>query len=211
MWMRIRAKLDGHIYGRLTVTDSSTIGPPPLRLTMCTCRCDCGNFLTVSANALRSGNTKSCGCLRKDVAAAQSTTHGKSRTPEYLVWLGMRGRCNNPKNTKFEFYGGRGITVCTRWNDSFQAFIEDMGKKPSKKHEIERRDNDLGYSPENCYWATRTQQNNNTRHNRMLTWRGETHTLADWARIMRLPRPVVTNRLYRHWSIERALTTPVTD
>lgn len=205
---RIRESLNGRVFGRLTVSDSSATTPGERKRTICTCVCSCGNILTVLADALRSGNTKSCGCLRREVAAKQSATHGKSRSPEYRIRLGMIGRCENTNYTSYHHYGSRGITVCPSWRESFEAFFADMGPRPSASHELERRDNNIGYTPDNCYWATRQEQCNNTRHNRYVTWRGETHTTAEWSRLLSIPRTVITNRLYRQWSLDRVFAKP---
>lgn len=130
------------------------------------CRCDCGNELWVKSSGLGK-DTHSCGCLYKDTRRSSSATHGKSRTsPEFWVWVAMRQRCSNPQMKCFKNYGGRGITVCKRWEDSFANFYEDMGPRPSKYLSIERINNDGNYEPDNCKWATRVEQNNNTRRNK---------------------------------------------
>jgi hypothetical protein len=134
---------------------------------------------------LRSGLSQSCGCLKRELASARwrkgerptHRTHGKSGTPEHVAWKAMIGRCTNTHNPRWHYYGGRGITVCDRWLGSFGAFLDDMGAKPSPKHSLDRIDNDGPYSPENCRWATRSQQTSNTRRNRYVTYNGATHTL----------------------------------
>ena len=125
-------------------------------------KCDCGNTVKVDGSKLRFGHTKSCGCVAKEKAALMNFIHGKSRTPEHGVWAGMWQRCTNPKHKSYEGYGARGITVCDRWK-SFENFYADMGERPSKNLSIERRDNDKGYEPGNCYWATWKEQNLNKR------------------------------------------------
>ncbi len=203
-----RHELASQTFHELTVLASAGSTPGDHRRARWTCRCSCGTFVVVLGQNLTNGQTRSCGCLKRRVAAELSRTHGQSHLPEYRVWIGMIARCGNPKHAKFHHYGGKGIRIYPPWRESFPRFLADMGRRPSKVHMIERRDGTRDYTPDNCYWATRVQQNNNTTRNRMLTFRGETHTLADWARIMRLPRTVVTNRLYRHWTVERALTQP---
>lgn len=119
----------------------------------------------------------------------------------------MRDRCNNPRRKQWKDYGGRGIKVCERWND-FTAFLADMGERPSNKHSIERRDNERGYEPNNCYWATRTQQNHNKRNNVQITFNGETHVLTEWARRLQMSHKSISRRLKQGWSVEATLTTP---
>lgn len=128
------------------------------------------------------------------------------RCPERSVWSSMKSRCTNPRNKDFRHYGGRGITVCARWLDSFENFLSDMGRRPSPKHTLERRENNFGYSLRNCRWALRVEQARNSRHNRRVTFRGETKLLADWDRRIKLPAGTVQRRLSRGWTTARALS-----
>ena len=125
-----------------------------------------------------------------------------------MTWCGMRARCYNPRNKKFPIYGGRGITVCNRWLNSFEDFYEDMGDPPTDKHSIEREDNNKGYSPENCVWATYKQQNNNRSNTVFITYKGVVDTLSGWADRLGMSRDTIKLRLRRGWSIEKTLTTP---
>lgn len=151
--------LTGKVFGKLTVIREDSARETGNRRWIC--KCDCGNETVIITRNLNSGNTKSCGCLR-----GKSTTHGHSTdgkvTSEYLAWYSMRRRCNYRSHPEYEYYGGRGIKVCERW-ESFECFIEDMGAKPSKNHTLERIDNQKGYSKDNCEWATWKTQSRNRR------------------------------------------------
>ena len=140
-----------------------------------------------------------------------SSQNGHAGTWEYSIWGTMRQRCNNPKSAGYAHYGGRGITVCARW-DSFENFIADMGVRPSKNHSIDRVDNDGPYSPENCRWATRIEQKANQRPRNDAIWvqhNGECKTIDDWARVTGIKHKTLSGRIRRYgWPIEKALTTP---
>lgn len=194
----------GQKFGRLTALE-----PAPKKKWLC--RCECGRTVLVVRASLLKGGTRSCGCLRREVAARgmgpRMRRHGLSHLPECGIWRGMLDRCYNPRSRYFANYGGRGIEVCDRWRNDVAAFITDMGPRPSDAHSIDRIDNDGNYCPDNCRWATRIDQANNSRWNHVVTFRGETKTLAQWGRELALDPDVISERLVRGWSIERALTS----
>lgn len=133
--------------------------------------------------------------------------HAGIKSAEYRAWKGMNTRCYNPNRIDYDRYGGRGITVCERWW-SFENFLADMGEKPSPRHSIERRNNDGNYEPDNCYWATRREQNINTRRNHPLVLNGRTQLITDWAQELGIHHMTLYRRLESGWSVERTLTTP---
>ncbi len=135
--------------------------------------------------------------------------HGLSRTPEYRAWQTMRLRCIEPKHAAYPSYGGRGITVCDSWVDDPAAFLADMGPKPSEAHELDRRDNDKGYTPENCRWVLRSVNDRNRRSNRWLEAFGERRTLIEWSELKGISSDAINKRLEAGWSLEQALTTGV--
>lgn len=168
------------------------------------CLCDCGNYTTVRGDKLITGHTKSCGCLHKE---AIHETHGKSKTRLYKTWQGMKKRCYNKTSRCYKDYGGRGIKICSEWKDDFMAFYNwSMINGYAENLEVDRIDNNKGYYPNNCRWATRKQQNRNTRQNRYFTYNGETHCLSEWCEILGLNLNTVTSRLYKqNWTISEAL------
>ena len=159
----------GDKFGRLTVVRRST--PNRHRHSRFMCQCVCGTMSIIERNSLLAGLTKSCGCFRKEWSSAAHMTHGAtinySMTPTYASWIAMKNRCNNPKASDYKYYGGRGIKVCKRWSE-FSEFLADMGEKPAGLT-IERINNDRGYSPSNCKWATRLEQSRNTRRNKRVS------------------------------------------
>jgi hypothetical protein len=137
-----------------------------------------------------------------------SRKHGCRNTVEYRAWVSMRNRCFNANDRDYQGWGGRGITVCSRW-DSFELFLQDMGPRPSPRHSIDRIDNDGHYEPGNCRWATIDAQNQNRRTTTFVEFNGERRSVSEWARVLGLPQSTLWNRLYdRGWSVERSLTQP---
>lgn len=196
--------LTGKRFGRLTVIAENGVTKHGKILWLC--RCNCGNECTVTGNHLKSNHTRSCGCLFIE----SITKHGMNGNRTYRTWHGMRSRCDNQNHTTFNNYGGRGIGVCSRWI-TFKNFLADMGKRPEGMT-LERIDNDGNYEPSNCKWATQKEQHRNTRHNRMITYQGETKCMAEWAEDVRLKYDTLRNRIDRYgWTIERALTEKVNE
>ena len=207
--MSKRLDLVGQRFGRLTVQE---FAGRHKQLSYWYCLCDCGNTKRILSSSLRGGKTKSCGCLNKELIARRSTTHGQLLnrliTSIYRIWHHMMQRCYNPKDNDYKNYGGRGIRVCERWH-KFENFFADMGNPPEGMT-LDRKDNDGDYCLENCRWATREEQNNNTRKNVWYEHNGERKTIAQWARSMCIKVSTLGMRLNKYgWSVERALTTKV--
>ncbi len=170
------------------------------------CRCDCGTIKKVRIDHLRSGATVSCGCIGRANSAAAKVTHGMTNTHAYKVWCWMLRRCKNDKDAA---YGGRGIVICERWRDSFEAFYADMGNPPEGKS-LDRIDVNGNYEPRNCRWANRKEQARNTRRNTYLALNGYTATIAEWSEITGLKPSTICVRLYTlGWSVEDVFTVPV--
>ena len=151
--------LTGQTFGRLTV-ERRLVAPGEPRWS---CRCACGERVSVIGDNLRSGNTTSCGCAQREVVADRNTSHGLSKAPEYSIWGGIKKRCLNPNYPEHRYYADRGITLCDEWVDDFSAFYRHIGPRPSPEHSVDRIDNDRGYEPGNVRWATKHEQNMNTR------------------------------------------------
>ncbi len=154
--------LTGQSFSRLTVV--RRLGSNKHSQSTWLCRCECGKEIQTTSGSLRFGNTRSCGCLRSEAAIRNSmagVTHGMSNSPEYQCWRRLKKSCLLKTNKDWRRYGGRGITVCDEWADSFEQFLKDMGTRPGPEYSIERNNNDLGYSPDNCRWATRSDQAKN--------------------------------------------------
>ena len=175
------------------------------------CLCSCGKSTEVFAYNLKSGGTISCGCYGHNIAGKRNKTHGDTGTPEHRVWTGMKTRCLNSKDASYQSYGAKGVTIDTRWlgKNGFETFLRDMGRRPSPDHSIERKKNSLGYSKENCCWATEVEQQNNRSNNVRLTFKGKVQTIAMWAREIGMQPTTLRSRVVKlGWSAERALTEP---
>lgn len=170
------------------------------------CKCDCGNETLAKTGNLNNGHTQSCGCLQRERSALAATRHSLVGTRAYHSWAGMKARCSNPRNPAYKWYGARGIGYAPEW-ESFDGFYRDMGDCPPGMS-IERRNNDASYSKGNCYWATTTQQANNTRATTFIEFGGERRSVTQWAKSLGWNQPKLQRRLRRGWSVEKALTTP---
>lgn len=176
--------------------------------TLWLCKCDCGTTKQVIDTTLKRTRAPNCGCQTKRLLHERHITHGRSKTLVYKAWAAMKERCLNPANIHFESYGGRGITVCERWRNSFADFIADMGERMSGCT-LERIDNNGNYEPGNCKWATRREQQRNRRCNRILVVNGTAKCISAWAEEMGVTFSVISNRLSYGWSDEEAVLTPV--
>ncbi len=161
------------------------------------CRCECGKEVLHPTGRLRARSVKSCGCYRSDFARIKFTTHGKSKTREYVTWHSMIQRCYYCKRDSYNDYGGRDITVCKRWLTSFDNFYADMCKKPTPKHTIERIDPNGNYTPENTIWLEAHLQQENTRRSVSITWQGETHGFKFWADKFGVDVRTIRKRYYK--------------
>lgn len=198
--------LTGKTFGRLTVIGYAG---KKRHQSHWLCRCKCGSVKIIRACSIMSGHTVSCGCLHSEVTAKRCTLHGKSKSAEYRHWTSLKERCYCSSTGNYQFYGGRGITVCDRWRDSFENFIADMGPRPSSKHTIDRIDSSGNYEPGNCRWATQDEQQNNKRNSRLIEFHGKTMTISQWARELNLSWKAISSRLARGWSAEMALLSPI--
>lgn len=212
----------GTRFGRLTVlgyvgSDRSCGRNRPRFL----CICDCGETHTAQGVSLVSGMVQSCGCLQKEAARRnvvlasaacdalgreRFARHGMSRQPEHNAWIGLKQRCYNPKNNRYASYGGRGITVCDRWCDSFEAFYEDMGPRPSDAHSIDRINPDGPYSPDNCRWATDEEQANNRTDNHYVEVEGRRVSLSDAETLTGISQKVILYRIRAGWPAAKWFT-----
>jgi len=178
--------------------------------------CDCGNKITIAKSDILNGHTKSCGCFRKENSSSMHTTHGMTKTRFYNIWQSMIQRCNDSTAISYPRYGGRGIKICRKWldfqnfkDDMYESYIKHSKKFGEKNTTIDRVNNRDDYKSSNCRWATPFTQSRNKRNNRMITFKGKTQCLTDWAIEYDLQRKTLHNRLYYYgWTIERALTAP---
>lgn len=199
--MRTGTDYTGQQFGRWTVLKRSA--KPKFWI----CRCECGNVKAANIDNLKRGKSISCGCYRAELGRKHFETHGKSKTKLYYVWCGIRRRCNNPSVNGYERYGGRGITVCEEWAESFEAFMAWATANGYKEGlEIDRINNDGNYCPENCRWVTRYENMQNTRLNKHIEYNGKVYTINQLAEISGIEAWLIGERLRRGWSVEEAIT-----
>lgn len=194
--------ITGKKYSRLTVisrTENKVGGVAWL------CKCECGKESVATTKNLNSGHTKSCGCYNNDV---KLTNNGVtiSHKSLYKVWFGVKQRCQNKNIKAYKNYGGRGISICEKWDNSFQSFLEDVGERPSLRHSLDRIDNNGNYEPSNIKWSTKEEQARNTRKNKWIEYNGERLIVAEWER--RLGMRVGHLAMYlRRLTFEEIVTT----
>jgi|SRR5580692_9707464 hypothetical protein len=190
----------GQRFGHL-VAITEALAPYGDRHVFWLARCDCGAERVVQGKRLRIGHTTSCGCARGE-------DHGLTGSSTYVCWGAMIQRCYNASGTGYHKYGGRGIKVCERWRNSFSAFYEDMGERPSRQHSLDRIDNNSDYEPGNCKWSTAKEQARNRRSSMILEAFGRKQTLAAWGEEFGVTGRLIGERLLRGWSAEKAISTP---
>lgn len=202
-------ELAGLRFGHLTVLEKSQIVRGRQRLWKCVC--DCGKETFVAGGNLRSGHTKSCGCYRESGRANLHRTHGGSRSRLYEIYHGMKKRCYNPNCKAYARYGGRGITICDEWLDSFESFREwALSNGYQDNLSIDRIDNDGLYAPENCRWESSATQRRNRDDIAEIEYMGEKMCLSDAADLAGIPVKTVRKRIFvLGWSADRALSEPV--
>ena len=199
--MRKVENLVGKRFGRLIVISRNY----SKNSTAWNCLCDCGNTSISWSTSLKGGQAKSCGCLQKERTSEVSTTHGNTKnakdTTEYKSWCGMKYRCSNSKATKYKNYKEKGITVCERWINSFENFLEDMGKAPTTKHTLDRIDPNGNYESTNCRWATQLQQQGNRTNNRWIEHDGKRMILSDWGRFLNVKPEHISYKMRKGFSL----------
>lgn len=206
-----RKDLSGQRFGRLVVIRQGEdyVSPSNKHRTQWQCQCDCGNTVLVEQSNLIRGNSNSCGCLNLDNIVDRSTIHGDRRSRLYSIWTNMKTRCNNTNSQDYYKYGGRGVSICSAWNNSYESFKEwalSSGYIDNPQCTLDRIDVNGNYEPENCRWATPEQQANNRRNTINIAFRGEEHTLSEWAKICGIKYHTLFARLYiLNWPIEKAL------
>lgn len=201
--------LTGQRFGRLTVLERCGTSKDGQKVYLCVC--DCGKRKEVKSGNLRSGNVKSCGCLASELISKRNTekntTHGGCGTRLYKIWCEMRHRCSYQKAINWHLYGGRGISVCSEWQGSFEAFRDwALANGYTDDLQLDRIDNDGNYCPTNCKWSTRKEQGNNRRTCIYVTIDGTTKTVSDWCAQTGVNRSTAYGRISRGWEPAKAVT-----
>ena len=190
-------------YGKLTFLENAGVDKHQKRLWKVLC--DCGEEKIVSANQVKSGKTKSCGCLRK---LGNGRKHGKRHHPLYSTWCNIKARCFNENHPAYKNYGARGITMCSRWANDFSLFLEDVGEKPQESFSLDRVDNNGNYAPGNVRWTDRVTQRRNSRAICEVKIGNETKLITDWCDIFGIKLGSVHRRLSKGEDVVSALTRP---
>lgn len=189
----------GKTFGRLIVLEYDHSGKHGETFWLCECTCPEHNKLIVSRSSLTKGHTKSCGCYKRDLQRTLQTTHGESQSRLHNIWGNMKQRCGNEKNTSYHSYGERGIRVCDEWVEDYETFRDwALANGYSDELTLDRRDNNGAYCPDNCRWVDRITQMNNTRKTRRVSYNGETHSIAEWARKLNVSDNVLYYRLSKN-------------
>lgn len=197
------AQYVGKKFGRLTVLkEGSAVKYGKTTMRKVWCKCDCGNEKEIDFNSIKRGKSTSCGCFNKENARKLHTTHGKAmlkpgvRHPDYCIWMKMKSRCFNPNDKSYNNYGGRGITVCNEWKDSFEHFITDMGWRPNKSYSLERIDYNGNYCPENCKWIHKSQQSRNSRRVKLIYYNNNSYCLTELCKLLNLTYSTMRHRVH---------------
>lgn len=190
-----KANLVGLKFNRLLALQKSDLSTT--RTVKWICKCDCGNICSISTTDLKSGKSKSCGCLRKEVSYYRNITHGLSGTKEFAAWSNIKDRCYNPNNKDYCNYGGRGIIVCDRWLNSFTNFMLDMGFAPNVKNSIERLNVNGNYEPKNCKWGTDKEQSRNKRTTVWVQFNSKKYIQEDFIKKLKITRSTFHFHFYK--------------
>lgn len=207
--MANKKDLTGLRFGRLVAKEE--VGKNKHGRPIWKCKCDCGKIIFADSNRLQSLNTKSCGCLKLETISNLNKSHGESKTKLYRVWQGIISRCQNKNNVEFQNYGGRGISICDEWRESFNCFREWANESGYKEGlTIDRIDNNGNYEPDNCRWVTSKEQARNTTKNIIFEHNGERYILKDLAHAFGINYNTLYNRLFSYkWDLNKAISTPI--
>jgi hypothetical protein len=210
--MKVKQDLTGRKFSKLSVVDLA--GRSKQGDTLWRCMCECGKEKVVRGSKLLNSHTRSCGCLQREKAGSASRAHGLyyedgKKSKLYGIWIGMKGRCNNPNDSVYQHYGQRGISVCDEWLEFsvFHTWAIANGYKPGLT--IERVLVNEGYRPDNCKWIPRNEQSKNTRKSRIVIYQGLEKRLTEWADILGFDAKAIRQRIDRGWPIDKAFTTPI--
>ena len=206
--MKKRIDLTGKRFNRLVVVKEVDKNKYGTRQWLC--KCDCGKYVIDTSNHITTGHTKSCGCYKIEFAKNSFTKHGEKYTRLYNIWCSMKQRCYDENCNNYTRYGGKGISVCDEWNNSYECFRDWSMRNGYKDNlSIDRVNNNGNYEPDNCRWATRKTQSNNKSSNHVITYNGITKTVKQWSEDININYGTLLSRFLRGWSIERALKQPV--